>query len=98
MGTVRYLGSKSRLISQIINKLQPPTQRDRFIDLFCGTGVVAHASGMKGWKVAANDTLLAATTLTSARLMSFSEAPFKNLGGYDVTIKKLNRIKPVKSF
>jgi adenine-specific DNA-methyltransferase len=97
MGKVRYLGSKTRLVDQITEKVGRPSD-GRFIDLFCGTGSIALASGLQGWKVSANDTLKAATTLTSAKLISASDVHFQSFGGYYSIIKKLNALMPHKGY
>ncbi len=97
MGKVRYLGSKTRLLEEITDKVGKPS-KGRFIDLFCGTGAVSLASGLKGWKVSANDTLLAATTLTSAKLISHADVKFQPFGGYPSVIGKLNALKPKAGF
>lgn len=97
MGKIRYLGSKTRLLQEITDKLGRPSS-GRFIDLFCGTGAVSLASGLKGWKVSANDTLLVATTLTTAKLISEEDVKFKSFGGYAGVIDQLNRVRPKAGF
>lgn len=41
MGRIRYLGSKARLVGHLKEVLGKPTKGGQFVDLFCGTGVVA---------------------------------------------------------
>lgn len=97
MGKVRYLGSKARLVQEIINRVGFSSE-GRFIDLFCGTGSISLAAGLNNWKVSANDTLLAAATLTSAKLISLSEAKFVKLGGYQSVLNDLNNVDQEEGF
>src|SRR2546425_226303 len=100
MGTTRYLGCKTRLTNQISTVLGAPrrTGRARFVDFFSGTGAVSLAASQAGWAVSANDHLLSAAMMTSARLMTRSQAKFKSLGGYPEAIATLNRLKPTEGF
>jgi adenine-specific DNA-methyltransferase len=98
MGKVRYLGSKSRLVHEIGEMIGAPTPNQRFVDLFSGTGIVSQTIGQNGWPVLANDFLKAATTITTASLLSSTEVPFKKLGGYQEAIKKLNTLKGKEGF
>jgi adenine-specific DNA-methyltransferase len=98
MGKLRYIGSKARLTSQIVSVLGKPLARQRFVDLFAGTGVVSRAAADAGWNILANDHLAAATVLTSARLMSRTEVPFKKTGGYSATLEHLNNLAPLEGF
>ena len=98
MGKLRYIGSKARLTNQIVGVLGKPLARQRFVDLFAGTGVVSRAAADAGWIIFANDHLAAATVLTSARLMSKIEVPFKKTGGYSATLEHLNKLDAVEGF
>lgn len=98
MGRLRYIGSKARLTNQIIGVLGKPLAGQRFVDLFAGTGAVSRAAADAGWTVFANDHLASATILTSARLLSKTEVPFKKTGGYSVTLEHLNQLDPVEGF
>jgi len=98
MGNLRYIGSKVRLAKQIINTLGKPQRNQRFVDLFAGTGVVSRAAAEAGWSVLANDHLCAATVLTSARLLSQPEVPFKQMGGYAAVIEHFNALPPKEGF
>lgn len=98
MGKVRYLGSKSRLVYEIGEIIGAPTPNQRFVDLFSGTGIVSQTIGQNGWPVLANDFLKAASTITTATLLSSKEVPFKKLGGYEEAIKKLNAQKGKEGF
>lgn len=94
----RYIGSKSRLISQIAGYIGPPEHGSFFVDGFCGTGVVAEAAAELGWNVRINDSLRSAVISAGARLISADQAVFKKLGGYSKAIAKLNAAKPKHGF
>ena len=98
MGRIRYLGSKVRLKNAIVETLGQPSINSRFVDLFSGTGVVSEVAASKGWSVFANDILHAATTLTTARLLSAEEVPFQNFGGYTKVVTELNNASLRKDF
>lgn len=95
--TFRYIGSKARVVDSISARLGDPS-RGKFVDLFCGTGVVAEAAARRGWDVHLNDHLQSAVVMAASRLISRRQAPFTKLGGYDVAISKLNHVKPLKGF
>ncbi len=95
----RYIGSKARLVNEIILYLGlPPQNGGRFIDAFCGTGAVAEGAARIGWSIGLNDHLLSAVTMAHARLVSPYEALFQSLGGYSKTLEQLNTTKPVEGF
>jgi len=96
--TFRYIGSKSRLVDQIIDYIGEPNAGGFFVDAFCGTGVVAEAASAQGWNVRINDSLHSAVISAGARLISREQATFKKLGGYAGAIAKLNAAKPVFGF
>lgn len=96
--TFRYLGSKSRLIDQIVEYMPPPKDGAFFVDAFCGTGVVAEAAAKLGWNVRINDNLYSAVISAGARLISKKQAAFKRLGGYESAIYRLNSAPPKKGF
>lgn len=96
--TFRYIGSKSRLINQIIKYIGPPTKGAFFVDAFCGTGVVAEAAATLGWNVRINDNLRSAVISAGARLISHEQVNFKELGGYYTAIAKLNSVSPANGF
>lgn len=96
--TLRYIGSKSRLINQITNHIGSPKDDAFFVDAFCGTGVVAEAAASLGWNVRINDNLLSAVISASARLTTQKQASFKKLGGYENAIAKLNAATPKQGF
>ena len=98
MSKVRYLGSKARLVEEIRAAIGEPIPNQRFVDLFCGTGIVSHVMGNNGWPVITNDFLQAASIVTTASLLTSQEVPFKKLGGYEKTILLLNGLKGKKGF
>jgi len=98
MGKLRYIGSKVRLTKHIVSVLGRPKAEQRFVDVFAGTGVVSRAAADFGWSILANDHLESATALTTARLLSRTEVPFKCLGGYEGAIEHLNQIEPIEGF
>jgi adenine-specific DNA-methyltransferase len=96
--TFRYIGSKSRLINQIMTYMPPPRQDAFFVDAFCGTGAVAEAAAGLGWNVRINDSLYSAVISAGARLISADQVAFNKLGGYPKAIAKLNATKPQHGF
>jgi len=93
MATVRYLGSKARVVGQILDLVGPPSEQDGFfVDAFCGTGVVAARAADLGWPVRINDHLRSATIMARAQLVSSSDAPFAELGGYEAALARLNAL------
>ena len=97
--SVRYIGSKARLIDAIIPMVGKPGRRSgAFVDAFCGTGVVAEAAARAGWSIRLNDHLLSAVTMAHARLVGRQEARFRSLGGYEKALARLDAAKPVRGF
>lgn len=96
--TFRYIGSKARVVDAIAERIGKPRGKGRFVDLFCGTGVVAEAAARLGWDVHLNDHLHSAVVMAAARLVTAREAPFARLGGYERAIDALNRAGPVEGF
>ena len=92
--TFRYIGSKSRLVNQICNYIEPPKRQAFFVDAFCGTGAVAEAAANLGWNIRINDNLHSAVISAGARLISVEQAAFKKLGGYAKAVAKLNAAEP----
>ena len=91
--TFRYLGSKSRLANPLSELIAMPTSADgRFIDAFAGTGAVAEIAASNGWAVQVNDALPSAIAMSTARLLSISEAKFEGLGGYTAAVERLNAV------
>ena len=97
--TVRYIGSKVRLADHISEIIGGPSSRShRFVDGFCGTGVVARTAALRGWSVYGYDTLLSATYLADASLYSNEELDFSKIGTYSETIDVLNSLQPCDGF
>ena len=97
--SLRYIGSKARVVSEIIAFLGPPRAgQGYFVDAFCGTGAVAEAAARAGWPIRLNDHLLSAVTMAHARLISAREAAFAPLGGYPRALARLNEAAPVRGF
>lgn len=100
MGTLRYIGSKSRIVAGILDVVGSPGARERgaFGDLFAGTGIVSREAAIRGWHVRANDHLHSCVAITTAQLVTESDIPFKKLGGYIPAVTKLNDAPPRKGF
>ncbi len=97
VGRIRYIGSKARIVDQILDAAGAPTS-GRFVDVFCGTGTVSRAAAIAGWKVLANDHLLSASVATHAQLLDRAKVSFERLGGYQTAIDQLNGLRPRKGF
>lgn len=99
MGRVRYIGSKARVVDEILQLVGPPTEEDGvFVDAFCGTGVVGARAAQMGWAVRFNDSLRSAVAVATARLVSRADVPFAEFGGYEAVIERLNALEPVNGF
>lgn len=95
--TFRYIGSKARIVADIIEKLGPAQPgKGRFVDLFCGTGAVAEAAARAGWAVHINDHLHCAVIMAGARMVGRDNVCFESIGGYERAIDALNAL-PGKS-
>ena len=92
--TYRYIGSKARVADAIAQKIGVPNGKGRFVDLFCGTGVIAETAAKMGWDVHLNDHLHSAVVMAAARLTSHVQAPFAGIGGYKTAVAHLNAAKP----
>lgn len=89
--TFRYIGSKARIVAEIVEQLGPPkSANDRFVDMFCGTGAVTLAAAKAGWTVHLNDHLHCAVVMARARLLGTDDVSFAATGGYLATIEQLN--------
>jgi adenine-specific DNA-methyltransferase len=97
MGRLRYIGSKARIASVILEHAGSPTG-GRFVDAFCGTGVISREAAVRGWPVLANDTLNSSVTITLAQMLNQHDVSFEALGGYFKAIQKLNECKPLEGF
>ncbi len=95
----RYLGSKSRVVDEIMQIIGGPNSSSGwFIDAFCGTGSVSSCAADYGWKVCANDNLNHATVMTESRLLSYQDISFERYGGYEGIIDYLNSIEGVVGY
>lgn len=86
MPTLNYIGSKSKLLPWICEKIDAHTgfgtdgwQGRTFADLFSGTASVAHAYRNKGARVIANDAELYAATIAHAVVRSQYSHKLNNL-------------------
>lgn len=99
MGEIRYIGSKARIASAILDFIGAPTEHaGKFIDVLSGTGVVSRFAALRGWQVVANDHLLSSAILTTARLLAIDDVSFGTFGGYDAAIKELSATPGVEGF
>lgn len=96
--TFRYIGSKARIVADIIERLGPPRHDSRFVDLFCGTGAVAEGAAKAGWAVHLNDHLHSAVIIAAARVLGHENARFQTTGGYEATVRQLNALPPQEGF
>lgn len=75
----RYIGSKTRIVSKIVEKISSVTGRGSHItDLMCGTGVVSAALSEKGFTVTAVDIMTYAYHHTRVQLLLNNPPNFKN--------------------
>jgi adenine-specific DNA-methyltransferase len=99
MGSLRYIGSKARVVDQIIEAVGAPTGYDGyFVDLFSGTGVVSREAGLRGWRVRANDHLLSSSLITQAQLVCHEDVPFQHFGGYLAALMQLTAAPVIEGF
>jgi adenine-specific DNA-methyltransferase len=99
MGTIRYIGSKARIVSFILDSIGlPSNEKMRFVDFFSGTGAVSREAALRGWTVRANDHLISSAILTTAQLLCLDDVPFSSFGGYDSALLALGSAKPVEGF
>lgn len=97
--TFRYIGSKARLAEHLAEFIGAPTTKEgRFVDAFCGTGVVAEIAAKLGWPIWLNDHLVSAGIVAAARLISKGEVSFKSLGGHAKAIKSLNTLPAINGY
>lgn len=96
--TFRYIGSKARMADAIATRIGPPIEGGRFVDLFCGTGVVAETAAKMGWDIHLNDHLYSAVIMAAARMTGRAKAKFKALDGYDNAIRILNKARSYEGF
>jgi len=73
--SIKYLGSKSAVLPSIMKAVEH-VPHETVLDLFAGSGRVAHAFHCLGSKVVANDYLVAAATVTQGLLSPQPEARY----------------------
>jgi adenine-specific DNA-methyltransferase len=99
MARVRYIGSKARIVEEILALIgRPGNNEEFFVDAFSGTGVVGARASELGWPVRFNDHLLSAVMISSARLLGPDAVSFERLGGYKAAIGRLNSLRPRQGF
>src|SRR4051794_25402598 len=99
MGTVRYIGSKARVVGEILDLIGAQEDGDGFfVDAFCGTGAVGAEAANRGWSVRFNDSLRSAVAVSTARLVAAEDASFSEFGGYSEAIARLNALAPLEGF
>lgn len=98
MGKVRYIGSKARIVRDIMRLIGSPSNGGTFVDVFAGTGVVSREAALWGWNVKANDHLVSSSLVTVAGLLSARDVPFSNLGGYRNVLAQLQMAPPREGF
>ena len=95
--SIRYIGSKARVVDAIMNNVGAP-DGGVFVDAFSGTGAVAVAAAEAGWPVRVNDNLTSSAIMSYARLLSCADVTFSRFGGYDGVIAELNGLVPTSGF
>jgi len=96
--SVRYIGSKVRVLEDLVHIAGSPRGTGVFVDAFCGTGVVAAAAADAGWSIRLNDSLRCAVTMAAARLLAADDVPFAAFGGYQNALRRLNNCSPDQGF
>lgn len=81
IGTIQYMGSKSRIIEPLCREFSNIPVRGNFVDLFSGTGTVAYAVKENYEKIYANDYqyysyVLVEAILNGAKFTKAEEAEF----------------------
>ncbi len=95
----RYLGSKARVVDDIMCIIGTPNDDHfRFIDSFCGTGVVASAAADYGWQILINDFMVNAALMSESRLLANSDVSFAEFGGYVEAVSVLNQLPGKEGF
>lgn len=91
---VRYIGSKARLAQGILDVIaESGLTSGRFVDGFCGTGIVSSEAANRGYSVLANDALYSSALITESSLICQSEIDFSHFGGYENAISTLNSLQ-----
>ena len=87
----RYIGSKARVVEEIIRYLGAPLIDGCFIDAFSGTGIVASCAADIGWNIQVNDMMHCAAVMSEAQLVSDKDVPFTHFGGYNRALAELGQ-------
>jgi adenine-specific DNA-methyltransferase len=95
---MRYIGSKARIVDEIMRIAGPPIEGSRFVDAFCGTGSVAEAAAQGGWPIHLNDHLRSAVTVASARLIGQRDVDFSRIGSYEDAVNQLQSAPETNGF
>lgn len=91
---VRYIGSKARLAQGILDVIaESGLTSGRFVDGFCGTGVVSLEAANRGYSVLANDALYSSALITESSLICQSEIDFSYFGSYENAVSTLNSLQ-----
>jgi len=97
----RYIGNKSRLISNLMGVITSCADRGATVaDLMCGTATVSEALKWEGYRVIASDIMTFAVQHAKVRLL-LNEAPtFSGLNGepYLCVLSELNELGPVEGY
>jgi adenine-specific DNA-methyltransferase len=96
--SLRYIGSKARVAAEICAVLGRWKGQGRFIDAFCGTGIISRHAAELGWPVHLNDHLVSSVAMATAQVISSEEVPFEQLGGYVSAIAFLEGSKGIPGF
>lgn len=96
--SLRYIGSKARIADQIARVLGPWPGAGRFVDAFCGTGIVARQAADRRWPLLLNDHLSSAVAVASAQVLAGSDVEYAGLGGYGKAVATLNALDGIPGF
>lgn len=96
--SLRYIGSKARVAAEIGAVLGCWRGKGRFVDAFCGTGIVARQAADLGWPLWLNDHLISSVAVATAQAVARSEVPFHSLQGYEAAIAALDAMEGIPGF
>ena len=96
--SLRYIGSKARVVGEIGAVLGPWSGRGRFVDAFCGTGIVAREAANLGWPLVINDHLTSSVAMAVAQVLGDDDVRFLRAGGYTAAVAKLNSLVGIPGF
>lgn len=92
---IKYIGSKRRLLPEIIKTFKALSSKGRLLDLFSGTARVSHAAKAAGFYVIANDHNAYAHTLATCYVEADAEKYQKQA---ERIIRHLRMLKPREGF